>query len=149
MTQTVKKKKVCLRSKWPGFDFCVRKIPWKRKWQPTPVFLPGEFHGQLSLVGYNPWSRKQSTVQFSCSVVSNSLQPHGLQHTRLPCPSSIPRAYSNSCPSSRWCHPTNSSSVVLFSSCLQSFPASGSFPESFLPIRWLNYWSFSISPSNE
>ena len=59
--------------------------------------------------------------------MSNSLQPHGLQHTRPPCPSPTPRAYSNSCPLSRWCHPTISSSVVPFSSCLQCFPASGSF----------------------
>ena len=58
--------------------------------------------------------------------MSDSLQPHGLQHTRLPCPSRTPRAYSNSCPSSQWCHPTISSSVVPFSPCLQSFPASGS-----------------------
>ena len=64
---------------------------------------------------------------FSRSVMSNSLQPHGLQHARLPCPSPTPRACSNSCPSSRWCHPTISSSVVPFSSCLQPFPASGSF----------------------
>ena len=71
-----------------------------------------------------------NSVQFSCSVMSNSLQPHGVQHTRLPCPSPIPRACSNSYPSSRWYHPTISSSVVPFSSCLQSFPASGSFPMS-------------------
>ena len=68
-----------------------------------------------------------SSVQFSHSVVSDSFQPHGLHHTRLPCPSPTPRAYSNSCPSSWWCHPTISSSVVPFSSCPQSFPASGSF----------------------
>ena len=60
----------------------------------------------------------------------DSLQPRGLQHARLPCPSPTPRACSNSCPSSQWCHPTISSSVVLFPSCLQSFPASGSFPRS-------------------
>ena len=71
-----------------------------------------------------------NSVQFSCSVMSDSLQPHGLQHARLHCPSPTPRAYSNSCPSSQWCHPTISSSIVLFSSCLQSFPASGSFPMS-------------------
>ena len=59
--------------------------------------------------------------------MSNSLWPHGLQHTRIPCPSSTPRAYSNSCPLSWWCHPTMLSSVVPFSSCLQSFPTSGSF----------------------
>jgi len=64
--------------------------------------------------------------QFSSSVTSNSLWPHGLQHPRLPCPSPTPRAYSNSCPSLQWCHPTISSSVVPFSSHLQSFPASGS-----------------------
>ena len=68
-------------------------------------------------------------LQFS-SVVSDSLQPHGLQHARLPCPSSTPRVYSNSCPSSRWCYPTISSFVAPFSSRLQSFPASGSFPVS-------------------
>ena len=70
------------------------------------------------------------SVQFSCSVVSDSLRPHGLQHTRLPCPSPTPRACSNSCPLSQWCRPTISSSVIPFSSCLQSFPASGSFPVS-------------------
>ena len=71
-----------------------------------------------------------SSVQFSCSVMSNSLQPHGLQHTRLPCPSPTPGVYSNSCPLSRWCHPTISSSVVPFSSRLQSFQASRSLPMS-------------------
>ena len=71
-----------------------------------------------------------SLVQFSCSVVSDSLWPHGLQHTRLPYLSPTTRACSNSCPSSWWCHPAISSSVVPFSSCLQSFPASGSFPMS-------------------
>ena len=66
-------------------------------------------------------------VHFSCSVMSDSLRPHGLQHARLPCPSPTPRTYSNSCPSSQWCHPTIASSVVPFSSHLQSFPVSGSF----------------------
>ena len=69
-----------------------------------------------------------SPVHFSRSVVSNSLRPHGLQHTRLPCPSPAPGACSNSWPSSLWCHPSVSSSVILFSSLLQSYPASGSFP---------------------
>ena len=73
-----------------------------------------------------------SLVQFSGSVVFDSLRPHGLQHTRPPCPSPTPGVYSNSCPLSRWCHPTISSSVVPFSSCLQSFPVSGSFPISQL-----------------
>ena len=69
------------------------------------------------------------SVQFSYSVMSDSLQPHGLQHARLPCPSPTPGACSNSCPSCRWCHPTFSSSVIPFSP-LQSFPATGSFPVS-------------------
>ena len=72
------------------------------------------------------------SLLLSRSVVSDSLRPHRLQHTRPPCPSPTPRACSNSCPSSRWCHPTFSSSVLPFSSCLQSFPASGSFPVSQL-----------------
>jgi len=71
-----------------------------------------------------------SSIQFSRSVMSNSLWPHGLQHTRLPCLSPTPRAFPHSCSSSQWCHPTNPSSVIPFSSCLQSFPASGSFPVS-------------------
>ena len=71
-----------------------------------------------------------SSVQSSHSVMSDSLRPHGLQHTRPPCPSPTPRAYSNSCPSCRWCHPTISSSVLPFSSHLQSSPASGAFPTS-------------------
>ena len=91
-----------------------------------------------------------SVLLFSRSVVSESLQPHGLQHTRLPCPSPSPRVCSNSCPLSWSCHPTISFSVTPFSSCLQSFPALGSFPmKSVLRIRWPKYWSFSISPSNE
>ena len=86
---------------------------------------------------------------FSWSVVSSFFWPHGLQHARFPCPSPSPRTCSNSGPSSRWCHPTISSSVISFSSCLQSFPASGSFPVSQLFAS--EYWSFSfsISPSNE
>ena len=85
--------------------------------------------------------------------MSNSLQPHGLQHARLPCSSPAPGAYSNSCscPLSWWCHPATSSSVVPFSSCLQSFPASGFFKkELVLHTWWPKYWSFSFSssPSN-
>ena len=86
------------------------------------------------------WAKKTITEmplptdQFSRSIVSNSLQPHGLQHTRLSCPSPTPGACWNSCPSSWWCHPTISSPVVLFSSRLQSFPAPVSFPVSqFFP----------------
>ena len=73
-----------------------------------------------------------SSVQFSRSVVSDSLRPHESQHATPPCPSPTPGVYSNPCPSSWWCHPTISSSVVPFSSCLQSLPASGSFPMSQL-----------------
>ena len=72
------------------------------------------------------WPERRVTVQFSHSVMSNSLWPHGLQHTRLPCPSPTPGVYSNWCPLSQWCHPAISSSVIPL--CLQSFPASGSFP---------------------
>ena len=93
-----------------------------------------------------------SSVQFSHSVMSDSLWPHGLQHARLPYPSPTPRVYSNSCPSSGWCSPTISSSVVPFSSCLQYFPASGSFSkESVLCIRWPKYRSSasaSVLPLN-
>ena len=98
-----------------------------------------------------------TSVQFSRSVVSDSLQPHESQHARPPCPSPTPGVHSNSCPLSRWCHPTISSSVIPFSSCSQSFPASGSFPmsqlfswggqstgvsalASFLPKKWKG-WS--------
>ena len=91
-----------------------------------------------------------SSVQFSCSVMSDSLQPHGLQHARPPRPSPAPRVYSKSCPLSQWYHPTISSDLIPFSSCLQSFPASGSLQIS-LHFRRPKDWSFSfsISPSNE
>ena len=92
------------------------------------------------------------SIQFSHSVVSDSLWPHGLQHTRPPCSSPNPRVYSNPSPLSQWCDPTIPSSVVPFSSCLQSFPASGSFPVSqFFTSGGQNYQSFSSSnsPSNE
>ena len=92
---------------------------------------------------------QRRSVQFSRSVVSDSLRPHGLQHARPPCPSPTPGVYLNSCPLSWWCHPTISSFVIPISSYLQSFPASGSFKMSqFFASK---YWSFSfnISPSNE
>ena len=75
---------------------------------------------------------EEASVQFSRSVMSDSLWPHDSQHARPPCPSPTPGVYSKSCPSSRWCHPAISSSVIPFSSCPQSFPASGSFPISQL-----------------
>ena len=85
----------------------------------------------------------RTSYQFSLvTVVSDSLRAHGLQHARPPCPSPTPRVYSNSCPLSLWCHPTISSSVVPFSSCLQSFPASESSSESVLHIRWPKCWEF-------
>ena len=89
-------------------------------------------------------------VQFSRSVMSNSLWHHEPQHTRPPCPSPTPEVHSNSCPLSQWCHPAISSSVVPFSSCLQSLPASESFPMNQL-FAWSKYWSFSFSiiPSKE
>ena len=89
--------------------------------------------------------------QISRSVMSNSLRPHESQHARPPCPSPTPGVYSNSCPLSRWCHPTISSSVIPFFSRLQSFPASGSFPMSqfFTLGGQSGSFSFSIIPSNE
>ena len=99
------------------------------------------------------------SVQFSHSVVSNSLWPHGLQHARPPCPSPTPGVYPNSCPLSQWCHPTILSSFVPFFSRLQSFPGSGSFQMSLLSasggqrmsfsLRPKLSFSFNISPSNE
>ena len=92
-----------------------------------------------------------SSVPFSHSVMSDSLQPHESQHARPPCPPTTPGVYSNSCPSSQ-CHPAISSSVIPFSSCPHSLPASGSFPLfATLRMRWPKYWSFSfnISPSSE
>ena len=89
---------------------------------------------------------------FSRSVVSDSLWPHGLQHTRLPYPSPSPRVCSNSCPLNQWCHPTISSSGIPLSSCLQAFPASGSLPMSQLFTsggQSIGSFSFSISPSTE
>ena len=88
---------------------------------------------------------------YNCSVLSDSLRPHGLQHASLSCPSPSPRAYSNSCPSSQWCHPTISFSVIPFSSCPQSFPASRSFLMSQLFTSGGHYWcfNFSIRPSSE
>ena len=88
------------------------------------------FLGKVMSLLFNMLSRF-SSVQFSLSVVSNSLRPHELQHARPPCPST-PGVHLNSHPSSRWCHPAISSSVVPFSSCPQSLPASGSFPKSQL-----------------
>ena len=94
----------------------------------------------------------QHQFKFSCSVMSDSLRPHGLQHARPPCPSPTPGVYSHSCPLSRWCHPTISSSVVPFSSCPQCFPASGSFQMNQLFAsggQSIGISASAISPSNE
>ena len=89
---------------------------WEKKW--TKIWTEKIFKEPIS------------SVQFSHLVMSNFLRPHGLQNARPPCPSPTPGIYSNSCPIGRWCNPTISSSVVPFSSCLQTFPTSGSFPKS-------------------
>ena len=121
-----------------GFCPWVGKILWRRAWQPTPVFLPGEFHGlrlksTASHKVRQDWSNwaHMHTCRFS-SVSQSCLRSPEQQHARLPCPSSSPGVCSNSCPLSRWCHPTILFSVVPFSSCPQSFPASGSFQMSQL-----------------
>ena len=139
-----------------GFSPWVSKIPSRRQWQPTPVFLPGKPHrpwkatvhvatkgaGHDSATkqqhNYKPqlsvWKMRMTdhpfSVQFSRSVVSDSLRPHESQHARPPCQSPTPGVHSDSHPSSRWCHPAISSSVVPFSPCPQSLPASEVFPMS-------------------
>ena len=107
--------------------------------------------GQFSFQSQRKAMPKDAQVQFNRSVVSNSLWPHGLQHARPPCLPPTPGIYSNSCPLSQWCHPTISSSVIPFSSDLQSFPASGSFQMSqfFTSGGQTIGLSFNISPSNE
>ena len=99
-------------------------LTWRISWTEEPGGL--QSMGSQSQTFSLTLSVQFSSVQFSRSVVSNSLWPHGLQHARPPCPSPTPRVYSSSCPLNWWCHPTISSSVIPFS-CLQSFPASGSF----------------------
>ena len=102
---------------------------------------------------WTSWSLDAPMWACCCSVVQLglTLRPHDPQHARPPCPSPTPRVYSNSCPLSQWCHPANLSSVVPFSSCLQSFPASGPFLMSWLfkSAGQSIGFSFSISPSNE
>ena len=101
------------------------RVPWTARWSNQCILKISPGTGQGGLVCCNFWTQLSdwtelsvSSVQFSHSVMCDSLQPHGLQHARLPCPSPMPRVYSNSCPLSWWCHPTISSSVVPFSSCL-------------------------------
>ena len=109
--------------------------------QPDGSIIHGNTESVTQFVTYFPlplWlctSLQSSSVQLRCSVVSDSLQPHESQYARPPCPSTTPRVYSNSRPSSQWCHPAISSSVVPFSSCPQSLKASGSFPMSQLSFK--------------
>jgi len=106
-------------------------VPWPEI-EPMPLAV-GAWILATGLPEKSPQSgvSQFSSVQFSPVAQSClTLRPHGLQHARLPCPSPIPKVCSSSCPLSRWCHPTISSSIVPLSSCLQSFPASGSFPMS-------------------
>ena len=115
---------------WPALEIQQHSCGWI--FRLFPVFLFYEqccyksFHGCILVYFCKDRCCCCCTVQFS-SVTQSCLTLHGLQHARLPCPSPTPRAYSNSCPLSHWCHPIISSSVISFSSCLQSFPASGSF----------------------
>ena len=119
-----------------------RLISWKKCGSSERVgvypVLFSRTENSVALHKYGGWgvwkvcALRFSSVQSSSSVMSDSLQPHESQHARPPYPSPTPRVYSNSCPSSRWCHPAISSSVVPFSSCPQSLPASGSFPMSQL-----------------
>ena len=95
---------------------------------------------------YSVWSLF-SSVQFSCSVVSDSLRPHEPQHARPPCPSPTPEVHPNPCPLCQWCHPTISSTVIPFSSCPQSFLASGSFQMSQLFASGGQSIGVSVSPS--
>ena len=115
---------------WKFSSDCIKAALTTRRWPGT--------HSQVTLFS-----------QFTHSVVSDSLQPHGLQHARLLCPSPTPGVYPNSCPLSRGCHPTISSSVVPFSSCPQSFPGSGSFPKSqlFASGAKIKFQSIGISAS--
>ena len=116
-------------------------------------FIPVPKQSSKSFKGIKRKSRTQhgkshnGSVQFSCSVMSSSLWPHGLQHSRFPCLSPTPRACSNSCPLSRWCHTTISSSAVPFSFCLQSFPASVSFAMSQFFTSGSQSTGASASPS--
>ena len=122
-------------------------LAWRIPWTEEP--------GRLQSMGLqrvrHDWATNAfffPSVQFSSVAQSDSLRPHGMQHARLPCPSPTPRA---SCPSNQWCPLTILSSVIPFSSHLQSFPASIFSKVSVLHIRWPKYWSFSfsISPPNE
>ena len=131
-------------------DFKTKTVTRDEKWH---YIIIKESIQQEDIIIVNICSLNISSVQFSRWVMSDSLRPHESQHARPPCPSPTPGVHPNSCASSRWCHPAISSSVIPFSSCPQSLPASGRVfsNESTLCMRWPEYWSFSlnISPSNE
>ena len=135
-------------SSWPWYK-ASHLWPWgKTQCKPCSlVILMGRGWGATG----GPQDRSGAGLLFSCSVTSNSLWPHGLRHPWLSCPSPTPRACSDACPSSWWCHLAISSSVIPFSYCPQSLPASVFSSESTLHMRWPKYWSFSFSiiPSKE
>ena len=112
--------------KWVLWTEFLEEALWGRKGRSTPRMYLLQW-GQVSAPSKMEKVQCSHFSHFSRSVVTDSLQPHGLQHARLPCSSPAPRACSNSCPLSQWWHPNISSSVIPFSSCLQSVPASGSF----------------------
>jgi len=128
-----------VHSPWnsPGGKTGVSSLSFLQGIFPTQGLNPGLLHCRqflypLSHKGSSRILERVSSVQFSLSVLSDSLWPHEPQHSRPPCPSPTARVHPNPCPLSRWCHPATSSSVVPLSSCLQSFPASGSFQMSQL-----------------
>ena len=112
--------------KWVLWTEFLEEALWGRKGRSTPRMYLLQW-GQVSVPSKMEEVQCSHFSHFSCSVVTDSLQPHGLQHARLSCSSPTPTACSNSCPLSQWWHPNISSSVIPLSSCLQSFPASGSF----------------------
>ena len=141
---------------WLACELSHRCSSWRLLWSPALLshwvldrWVAGQSH-VITIYLYPNISLLMLSVQFSRSVMSDSLRPHESQHARPPCPSPSPRVYPDSHPSSQWCHPAVSSSVVPFS-CPQSLPASESFPMSQLCMRWPKYWSFSFSiiPSKE
>ena len=140
----------CISMNWP--QACMWPLPPEPSAHLPP--LPKACHSGRYLQNWWPFYFTSSlpllSVWFSCSVLSDSFQLHDLQHARLPCSSPTPRACSNSCPSSQWCHPYISSSVIPFSSYLQSFPASGLFQwvSSSHQVAKVLEFHFGISPSN-
>ena len=139
-------KKICLQCRRPGFHSWVRKIPWRRKWQPTPVFLPGEFHCQRSQAGYSPWTRKSQTrlsdqittmykikayvcvMCICCSVAQSCPRLCDLMDCNRPDFPVLHYLPEFSQTHVHWCHPTMATWAVSFSSCPQSFPAWRPFP---------------------